>query len=554
MSHILNPKIVFTVNLLDLQFVQSFPQPDSLRNIELGLRATTIQVPGVNGNLRHGDTFTLYGQQALYVKDLLSQGAFPVVSVVSEEFVEHEEPEPEPGPNVFTEVASGGVRSGASATTLMSVRVAPQGGTLLAGTVTATTSVRVAPQGGARLAGSATVTPDPTVYHLLLIGQSNAEGSDGYPALSTAAAGVTPQPLMFSTGIRSGTSGLTSFAPLVESDDGSQNGETIAWGMTRYLATKSGKTILVSCSALDGARYDQLNKGQAIYNNSISQVTAAKNVCAGLGRPYRVLGLCCLHGEADQAFLRTNYDTNLAQWRSDYDADIKAVTGQSEDVLFFFDQQVSAPAGQSGVGTTTATAYRGWLAHKANPSKMAMVGARYLYNGPDTGAAATGGIVHLGRYSYRWHGHRFGRAIHDLAFGAGAWRPVSPVPGQITLSGVTVTANFYVPDPPLVLDFAQVVKNSTLLCGFSFFDDSGSPPAVTAVSVSGPTQLTLTLASAPTGTAGSWRLRGGWGNTSLSGGPIVGANRINLRDSSAETAADGSPLHNWCVIFEEQVV
>lgn len=48
-------------------------------------------------------------------------------------------------------------------------------------------------------------------------------------------------------------------------------------------------------------------------------------------------------------------------------------------------------------------------------------------------------------------------------------------------------------------DWLGAIAAGTANAGFTFTDDSGAPPAIASVAVSGPAQLTITLAAVPTG-------------------------------------------------------
>ena len=108
-----------------------------------------------------------------------------------------------------------------------------------------------------------------------------------------------------------------------------------------------------------------------------------------------------------------------------------------------------------------------------------------------------------------------------------------------------VTARFHVPNGPIVADTTNVLPSPNL--GFEFADGTASPPSISAVAVTGPDTVELTLSRASTGA--SPRLRyaftapGGAGQASLAAG--------NLHDSDATTGASGVPLPNWLVHFDE---
>jgi hypothetical protein len=90
--------------------------------------------------------------------------------------------------------------------------------------------------------------------------------------------------------------------------------------------------------------------------------------------------------------------------------------------------------------------------------------------------------------------------------------------------------------------------------GFSFWDDSASPPTVTAATVVNQTQVQLTLSGTPSGTLASQKVRYCWGtNANNNSYSTLGPLRGNLRDSDPAIGPDAHPLWNWCAIFEMAV-
>ena len=62
------PQITFRVNTIREQDINSWPPPDSnINNILLNLKNVTVWVDYVPYALKYGDTFSLYGKEALHV-------------------------------------------------------------------------------------------------------------------------------------------------------------------------------------------------------------------------------------------------------------------------------------------------------------------------------------------------------------------------------------------------------------------------------------------------------------------------------------------------------
>ena len=67
----LHPTYTFEVVGYDLSTINTLPLPDRNReNIILSLNSSTIWIPTIDESKRHGDQFTVEGQQAQYLKEL----------------------------------------------------------------------------------------------------------------------------------------------------------------------------------------------------------------------------------------------------------------------------------------------------------------------------------------------------------------------------------------------------------------------------------------------------------------------------------------------------
>jgi hypothetical protein len=75
------PIITFQVALFDLTSLLSFPQPDAISQVVLMAQQRTINIPGVEHSLKHGDQFSLFGELALRVKNTYKD----VLTVIQQE-------------------------------------------------------------------------------------------------------------------------------------------------------------------------------------------------------------------------------------------------------------------------------------------------------------------------------------------------------------------------------------------------------------------------------------------------------------------------------------
>jgi hypothetical protein len=245
-----------------------------------------------------------------------------------------------------------------------------------------------------------------------------------------------------------------------------------------------------------------------------------------------------VHGEGDH--LNPDYGRNIREWQADYERDIGGVTGREVPVPMFHSQASAWTSPGNGSATRTRGAYQVLAESESNPDKTILVCPKYMFPYVDG--------IHLTNTSYRWLGEYYAKAYKRVVLDGEPWTPLKPA--WITRTGAVVTARFDVPVPPLVIDTERVTDPGQF--GFEFHDDSGAPPGIVGVELTGPDRVSVTLSREPTG--GQERLRyaftgipGNWG------GPLTGP-RGNLRDSDPEPSLFGNTLFNWCVHFDHPVV
>ncbi len=379
------------------------------------------------------------------------------------------------------------------------------------------------------------------VNHVLSTGQSLSVGSQGAPVLSDT------QPysnIKFSRGVLAGGTGLTAFAPLTET-----NVETMSSSLANLVtrvareelltsqpAGRTSHDILVSAHGVGGTAYIGLKKGTTPYTNGLAQATAGHALAMAAGKTHAVRVVTTVHGESDHVSRNPSYEANLVEWQSDYQTDIRVITGQTSAIPLLQTQMSS----HTKLGQTTSLIPVAQLAaHVNHPGLIVLVGPKYhLEYAPDG--------VHLSNEGYRHMGEDYAKVYRRIILEGRPWEPVRPT--SVTRVGAVVTVKFHVPAPPLTFDTTLVTDPGNF--GFEYSEDpGGTPPRITAVSLSGVDTVTLTLSSAPTGTGR--RLRYAFtGLAGARGGPTTGA-RGNLRDSDATASRAGYKLYNWCVHFDE---
>lgn len=379
---------------------------------------------------------------------------------------------------------------------------------------------------------------------IISTGQSNSTGTGAFPLLSTA------QPF----NNRMINSALSSFVPLVEpaiNSSYSALGETMSSGlanMLTFLAMIDGVpdySSIVSLNGVPGASYSNLMQGSNPYNNSLIRVETAKNLSLAENKTLVVTGVTTVHGETDEinGMSGDQYEQYLVEWQADYENDIKAITGQSQDIPLFIDQMSS----WTSLGFTTPRVAIGqYNAAKNNPDKIIMVTPRYIFDSVDA-------ISHMTNYSQRRLGEYYAKVFKKVVIDKEEWKPL--MPENITIAGNIITAQFHVPVPPLTFDTFLVYQKQNM--GFEYFDENNSA-TITSVAITGPDTVTITLSNAPTGQDKRLRYAYTGVANSWTGRTMWGAARGNLRDSDMTMAIhSGAPmgnyLHNWALTFDEPI-
>lgn len=261
-----------------------------------------------------------------------------------------------------------------------------------------------------------------------------------------------------------------------------------------------------------GKTYAQLKKGTAFYQRAIDQVTAmvAENpddqiVCRAIH---------WVHGEANSNTPKETYAGYIAELLADYNADIKAITGQTEDLHMFLCQ--ISPSSEAGWGQVIATYNNPEYVHLVCPkSYMPKIDGVHLTS------------------PYSWIlGEIHGRVHKKSMIDQQNWLPV--MPKSVIKSGArTVDIQYHVPEPPLVIrgDLEVALASGR---GFNVYDGVSTMTPTVAVLEDGVT-VRLTC------------------NRDIVGDdPRVTYYNGNIMDSDpAESTYDDREIPNWSVFWRE---
>lgn len=269
--------------------------------------------------------------------------------------------------------------------------------------------------------------------------------------------------------------------------------------------------------------------GQRAYPASLNEARVWTQLAGEAGVTFGYGAVVLTHGECDAT--TAAYGDGVYQLWQDYDADLKAITGQDRDIVLLASQQSTINSGASG------SAVQLWQAAAAHPEALVCTGPKYQYEyGPDNLHLPSAGYVRLGeKYA----------EVFDLVVNQGvAWKPLQP--NKVTRAGAALTIDFDVPNPPLVWDPNMAKPHQSVNTvwaagnGFEVTDEGGNPLTIAAAEIQG-TSVVVTLAADP----GSGKVTVGYALTqdgSGTAGGMVSGLRGLLRDSDELVGYDAEVL------------
>jgi hypothetical protein len=372
-----------------------------------------------------------------------------------------------------------------------------------------------------------------TIYHIPETGQSLSVGAFGAPALSTTQPynNLSIDGQIFKDlyeGARYSGYGL---------DDGGDV-ETQSSAMANTLTNLSGTDFVtvVTRHGKGGARYSLIKKGTIYYDDLLDSVTKGKRAADLLGKIYIVPFVVIIHGESDQ-YYNTPSDTYagyLEELQGDLNTDIRAITGQTQEVKLMTDQMSSTSTAISSLGQLKAS--------EDNPGNIVLVTPKYMFDYADP--------YHLNNLSYRMLGEYYGKVLKKILIDGENWLPLSPK--KIVRNGSNIYVSFNVPKPPIVVDTSYVTANTNY--GFEFSKSGGNSSDITSVSlIPDFNEIKIDLSSTPTGTDQIIKYAT-TGIGAVPGRTKTTSQRGNIRDSDDTSSLYGNNLYDWLVHFSKDVV
>lgn len=287
------------------------------------------------------------------------------------------------------------------------------------------------------------------------------------------------------------------------------------------------ETSICNSYGIGSQSINALKKGTLPYQNLIDAVQQAQimALAAGLTRVV-VPRLFWVQGEADNGMSLATYQALLDTLQSDFTTDVQAITGQSEQVIFYVAQVSSSPNPTSAGPILAATAL-----HVAYPTRFRCTGPMYRYPFVDT--------AHLTGLGTRQHGEDAGRKCGRIETAAATETCLYAT--SAVLSGLTLTVTFAGAEGNLALDTTEVTDPGQY--GFTLTQSSGTPPTLSGFAVAGTNTMTCTLSGAP-GTSPKLNIAMAPAGAGVNPGPTSGP-RCCLRDTVSGTRSDSTTRHNY---------
>lgn len=271
------------------------------------------------------------------------------------------------------------------------------------------------------------------------------------------------------------------------------------------------------------------------YEAALIETRAITRLAKAASKTYGVGAIIVTHGECDAG--NTNYEADLRQLWSDYNADIPAITGQRQKIQMILSQQNS-------VNDRSASTLAQWRIGQDYPADIVCSGPKYPY--------PSGEGVHLTAFGYQQLGEKYGEVYFERVILGRNWQPLQPV--SIERHAHLIGVHFHVPVPPLVWDTGfeqphQSIPEWKTGMGFEVTAANGEKVPISSVAITGDA-VVITCASDPgSGARVGYAMIGE--HTRMSA-PFHGTFRWGLlKDSDRfEGSSTGLVQPNYAVAFE----
>jgi hypothetical protein len=218
------------------------------------------------------------------------------------------------------------------------------------------------------------------------------------------------------------------------------------------------------------------------YEAALTETKAITRLAKAAGKSYGVGAIIVTHGECDAG--NANYENDLHQLWSDYNADLPAITGQKQKIQMIVSQQNSC-------NDRSASTLAQWKIGIDYPADIVCSGPKYQYPSHEG--------IHLTAEGYRQLGEKYGQIYFERVIFGRNWQPLQPT--MVERNGAVITVHYHVPVSPLVweTDFQaphQSVEEWKQGKGFEVNTSGGEKVAIASAAISGDAVI-ITCASDP---------------------------------------------------------
>lgn len=265
----------------------------------------------------------------------------------------------------------------------------------------------------------------------------------------------------------------------------------------------------------NGQGIDGIKKGGTVhsYAASLAEATRMRELLAGLGYELRFAAVLLTHGETDHG--RATYAADVEKLQADYDADLRAITGQTRRVPMFLTHPsaayVNPPMGIYNTTTDAMTA-----AWRKSPATIRLVGGK-------TNLEYATENFHLSERGTAELGRMYARHVYPWITSETFRDPVAPVDVVRDGAKVTITTNRALVDDPRHFGTMHATGPWAAAKGFEAHASDGTPIAITSAEITGST-VVLTCASTPYEVS----------HATYADGPSPVVRRVRLRDAEGE--------------------
>lgn len=201
-------------------------------------------------------------------------------------------------------------------------------------------------------------------------------------------------------------------------------------------------------SVIDKTATETVNGAQTTgraYAATLFEVQAIRRLAAD--KTYGIGAIFLTHGETDAG--NANYENDMLRLWTDYNADLRAITGQAEPIPLFTSQQHGIymyAAGQALRYIDTSTLLQ-WRAGVNHPGEIVCTGPKYQY-------PYDADFLHLQPLGYELMGEKYAEIFYSHVVLGQPWQPLQPLENTVTREGRVISVDFHVPFPPLAWDEA----------------------------------------------------------------------------------------------------